>query len=560
MRTEFPTHRRRHAGVAVVRCGLIAWLFLAAACSTKPPRVRAPLWPSWATNVEWTIGNYLASAAGAWDVLQAAPPGSSEYQRAEATYEFAVAEVLSNCSRRQLPKNWQDGGVFRGRAGAYALGFPENPHNPVEISATKLDRLRLAETVKLGRSRPTTEEGIGVPVVGQIMRTKENGVRDPMLPLNGAQLTLTAIIEFGEVPDSPDKPRAATLRLINPLHEPRPNIGSGNLPLAANYTAAKKLALRDGFLQRFRFVGLMMPDKVVDDCRLYMLAPYDPKRIPVVFVHGLLATPHNWYPTVNAIDADPELRARYQPWYFLYPTGLDVPYTANRLRESLIEARNRLDPDHNDPGMNQMVLVGHSMGGLLCRMQTSDSKDLFWQACFNCEIDKLKLSPENRKRLVSSLQFERQPYVKRLILLAVPHRGSRMADISLFYRLRSLIKLPSESVLLTKEVLTGNADALAPQIRKWGSYAFLSLGTLSPKHPYLEALNAQPIPIPHHSIIGRIGNKPLEESSDGVVPYRSSHLDTGTEVVLNHWHALTDEKETVAEVVRRLKQHLREIP
>jgi hypothetical protein len=160
--------------------------------------------------------------------------------------------------------------------------------------------------------------------------------------------------------------------------------------------------------------------------------------------------------------------------------------------------------------------------------------------------------------LVSSLKFERLPFIKRLIFIATPHRGSKLADIHLIYRLRGLIRLPAGSVLLTKEVVTGNVDALVPQIRAWGAYAFTSPGTLSPKHPYLKALNSQPIPVPHHSIIGMIGHKPLEKSSDGVVPYTSSHLETGTEVVVHRWHACAEAPEVVAEIMVRLKQHLRE--
>jgi hypothetical protein len=547
---------RRLIQVLVATAGLGV---LGVGCSLKPAPVRPPFWPSWATSIDRSIGNQLAVAATAWDRLMVADPHSAEFQRAEAAYEGAVASVLADCGRRQLPKDWEDGRIYRGRSGAFALHFAKDPAFPAEISPQRLDRLRLAGKVTLGRGRAALEQGVGVPVVGQIARTEESQALEPMLPPNGAQLTLSALLEFSPQKPDKDSPRSATLRLINPLHEPRPKVGGRALPLAANYAPAKSLALRDGFLRRYRFVGLLQPEKVVRESRLYMLDPYDPKRIPVVFVHGLLATPHNWYHVISAINEDPELRARYQPWYFLYPTGLDIPYSAHLLRQSLSEARQRLDPDHNDPGMNQMVLVGHSMGGLLCRLQTIDSKDLFLKSCFNCSLEELNLSAENRRRLEAAFTFKKQPYVKRLIFLAVPHKGSRVADVSLLYRMRGLIKLPSESMLLTKEILSGHPDALAPQIKAWGEYAFLSLGNLSPRHPYLQALNSQPIPVPHHSIVGKLSLKPLEESTDGVVPYQSAHLETGTELVVPKWHGLTDEPEAVEEVLARLRQHLREL-
>ncbi len=132
-----------------------------------------------------------------------------------------------------------------------------------------------------------------------------------------------------------------------------------------------------------------------------------------------------------------------------------------------------------------------------------------------------------------------------------------MADRGIVSRLSTLIRLPVDSVVLAKEIVTGNVDALTPQMRDWGTFGFLSIGTLSPKHPYLKALNAQPIPVPHHSIIGQVGKGPLLDSSDRVVPYSSAHLDTGTELVVPYWHGCVEKPEVTAEVVLRLKEHLK---
>jgi pimeloyl-ACP methyl ester carboxylesterase len=334
------------------------------------------------------------------------------------------------------------------------------------------------------------------------------------------------------------------------------NVPAFPQPLAADFTAARQLALDRGFLKGFSLTGLLYPEKVLEESRLYQLEPYDPNRIPVVFVHGLMSDPHIWFNCVNAIYADPQLRARYQPWYFLYPTGMAVPSTAARLRESLNDMRNRLDPDHNDPGMNRMVLVGHSMGGLLGRLQTTDSGDAFWNAYFQKQPEELLLSEDSRTRLVSRLKFERQPYVSRLIFIAVPHRGSELADKGLVMRLAKLIRLPIDTLLLATELMSGNVNALNPQIRDWGAYAFLSLGTLSPRHPYLTAMNSKPVAVPHHSIIGKVGDGPLKDSSDRVVPYSSSHLPTGSEKIVSWWHGCVEHPEVVAEVTRRLHEHL----
>jgi len=529
---------------------------LLSACASAP-KERTPIWP-WAGHTQQRMTAKLAQAADAWDTLKNLAVPATRRQQAEVTYERALADVLRDWDRRQPPKTWQIRSTFADKNRSYTLDLQPAPGHPLEVSPLMLDRLRLADEVRVARKLTLAQEdGLGVPVIGQVTRSPELAAKHPLMPLNGGHLTLTALLEFDPVPKDVTTARRARLHLYNPLRQPDAVIAGKKTRLAANYTAPKELALNDGFLNRFSLTGLLFPEKVLADSHLYRLELYDPQRIPVVFVHGLMSDPHIWFQCINSLYADPVLRARYQPWYFLYPSGLAVPATSRRLRESLAEARDRLDPDHNDPGMARMVLVGHSMGGLLSRMQTISSRNDFWSAYFKCPPEQLNLSADSRDRLVQTLRFEPQPFVKRLIFITVPHRGSEVADKGIVQRLATLIRLPLDSVLLAKELLSGNTDALSPQIRDWGAYAFLSLSTLSPKHPYLHALNTQPIPVPHHSIIGRVGKDPLERSSDRVVPYTSAHLPTGTEVIVPHWHGCVEQPAVVAEVLKRLHEHLR---
>jgi hypothetical protein len=164
-----------------------------------------------------------------------------------------------------------------------------------------------------------------------------------------------------------------------------------------------------------------------------------------------------------------------------------------------------------------------------------------------------------RERLVSTLIFKPPPEVKRLVFIATPQHGSNIASLHIVRRLASLIRLPLDTLLMSKELLTGNTDALSPQIRDWGLFAFLSLGTLSNQHPFYQGLNAVPIPVPYHSIIGRIGRSSLAESTDGAVPYKSAHLaGAKSEKIVSFWHGCVERPEVVKEVMRILKEHLRE--
>jgi pimeloyl-ACP methyl ester carboxylesterase len=88
---------------------------------------------------------------------------------------------------------------------------------------------------------------------------------------------------------------------------------------------------------------------------VYFLEPYDPKKVPVLFVHGALGHPGNWATIVASLD-----RARFQPWLAYYPTatGLDATAMAlDRWMEQLY-VRHRY---------RRLVVVAHSMGGLVAR-------------------------------------------------------------------------------------------------------------------------------------------------------------------------------------------------
>ena len=142
---------------------------------------------------------------------------------------------------------------------------------------------------------------------------------------------------------------------------------------------------------------------------LYMLEPFDPNRIPVVMVHGLWSSPITWMEMFNDLRAFPEIRSHYQFWFYLYPTGQPFWISAAQLRDTLAEVRQTLDPQLQNPTLDQMVLVGHSMGGLVSRMQTVDSGDEFWRLLTDKPFEELQATPEERARLAKSVLLPSQP-------------------------------------------------------------------------------------------------------------------------------------------------------
>ncbi len=500
----------------------------------------------------------LEEVAAGWDGMQQGR--ASARSAAEERYERALAKLLSEWNAQQSPRYWRSGSLFASRQQAFQIDFDTHAQSSLEMPPTEIDQLLLAtRTRSHGEDTLSERAGVGVPVVGHIYRTDTTRKEQPYLPPNGGNITLTAVMEVADDDGNPATPRLCRLHLHNALNVQTVKVEKDERPLAANFTAAKDLALSKKSLGLFSWLGLFYPERTLGDSHLYCMDGYDPQRIPVVFVHGLMSDPHIWLNTVNAISSDPELRAKYQPWYFLYPTAMGVPQTSARLRASLQQARDYFDPDHNDPGMSRMVLVGHSMGGLLSRMQSIDPADKLWDAIFRKPPQQLNVSEPVRERLVTALKFKPQAEVKRLVFITTPQRGSNLAGINIVRRLASLIRLPVDTLLMSKQLLTGNIDALSPQIRDWGFFAFLSLGTLSDQHPFYKGLNAVPIPVPYHSIIGHLGYKTLLNSSDGAVPYWSAHLDGAqSEKVVPCWHGCVERPEVVGEVVRILRVHLRE--
>lgn len=499
----------------------------------------------------------LDEVAAGWEGMHHGK--ASARQAAEDQYENALAMFLREWDAHQCPRYWQNRTDFTSKRDTFQLELVTETRPKYEVSPTQIDQILLASRKRShGDDTLSERPGVGVPLVGRIYRTNATRKEQPFLPPNGGNLTLTAVMEVDDDDADPATPRRCRLHLHNALNVETVKLHSDERLLAANFTAAKDRALSKKSLRLFSWLGLFYPERTLGDSHLYCMDGYDPQRIPVVFVHGLMSDPHIWLNAVNAISSDPELRAKYQPWYFLYPTGMGVPQTSARLRASLQQARDYFDPDHNDPGMKRMVLVGHSMGGLLSRMQAIDPKDKLWDAMFRKPPEQLNVSEPVRARLVSTLKFKPQPEVKRLVFIATPQRGSNLASINIVRRLASFIRLPVDTVLMSKQLLTGNTDALSPQIRNWGFFAFLSIGTLSNEHPFFQGLNDVPIPVPYHSIIGQLGHKPLLDSSDGAVPYWSAHLaGAKSEKVVPSWHSCVERPEVVKEVVRILHEHLK---
>jgi hypothetical protein len=266
-----------------------------------------------------------------------------------------------------------------------------------------------------------------------------------------------------------------------------------------------------------------------------------------------------WGRVVNELRGDPALRARYQFWIYMYPTGNPFMLSAADLRRSLAEAREAVDPDHTDPAYDRMVLIGHSMGGLLSKLMIAESGDALWRLNSNQPFDRLVAKPADRDLIGRVFFFRPLPFVRRVVFIATPHRGSRLGSEFIGRLGDRLIRLPGPLEEAHKALIAENPPHFFTADFLEGVPS--SIDELTFENPYLLTIDRLLLAlwVEAHSIIGKVGNGPLEASSDGVVPYSSSHLGwVASEKIINRTHFLQDEPETIEELRRILSLHLAE--
>jgi pimeloyl-ACP methyl ester carboxylesterase len=122
---------------------------------------------------------------------------------------------------------------------------------------------------------------------------------------------------------------------------------------------------------------------------------------------------YHWFNIINAVRADPELRARYQFWVFYYPTANPILLSALALRNDLATAERLYHPRHG------IILVGHSMGGLVSRMQAVDTGRVLWDEVFGRNAEALYIKIPKDNLLKQSLVFHADPNVKRLVFICI---------------------------------------------------------------------------------------------------------------------------------------------
>jgi pimeloyl-ACP methyl ester carboxylesterase len=360
-------------------------------------------------------------------------------------------------------------------------------------------------------------------------------------------------------------PLEATLEVHVPETAESVDIGGRQVPLEIEPTGVLAFSLNDSpiWRQEYRRFFQALPFARGEQSELYATVPHRRGRIPVVFVHGTASSFGRWAEMYNRLAADSRLRARYEFWFFSYDSGAPIPWSAMLLRESLRQAVKILDPEGTDPGMHRMVVIGHSQGGLLTKMTVIDSGSRLWYSDFKEPLDSLDVSPETRDLLRRTRFITPLPFVKRVLFLATPHRGSALTVGRLANWLKGFVQVPVGMAEAFADVVTNNRDALALSGADSRPRVWTSLDNMNPKNEFLRTLADIPVVpgVVSNSIIAVKGSGAVEDGEDGFVAYRSAHLDgVESELVIQSGHSLQDQPETIEEVRRILLLHAHAFP
>jgi pimeloyl-ACP methyl ester carboxylesterase len=499
---------------------------------------------------------YLASAVFAWMFLcgegaDGAPDAFDQrFRTACDLYNYGLGWALT-ARRSTNAVAILGGGVRRLPFGQMEIQF-EQPGFRWPLSS--FDQFVVADQfVVRGLSVRNRQPGLGTPLVA-VTGTNQGSKLPRAVP---ATVLLRLQGGLSEIAQGDIR---ASLELYSAFDVASVQVGNRVVPLETDTTIPIAYGLNQSWVWKLGMMQFLSAEEKVPT-GVYTMQPYRPDRVPVVFVHGTFSSPVWWAEMANTLSADPVLRRRYQFWYFIYNSGNPIVYSAARLRESLTAKIKELDPEGRDAALQQMVVIGHSQGGLLTKLTATDTGDRLWQAVLKTNrLADLKISAKEQALIRKYTTYEALPFVKRAIFISTPHRGSYAAGGFVRNLARKLVSLPSALVKRASE-FAGLSEKL--NLPKEMRIARTSLDSMSPENPFLQALADIPLApgVKGNSVIAIQGDGDYHLGKDGLVSYESAHLDyTESEFIVRSFHSCQDKPPTIEEVRRILHEHLRTLP
>jgi pimeloyl-ACP methyl ester carboxylesterase len=508
----------------------------------------------WRSRRRRASDHYLSASIYAWFYLlgegRERRPGPLErsFRTAADLYNRALAQGL-------VAEGARDEGLD------LAAGTRELPPGRVEVQfslqsksldPTKTEKYYPADQYSIrGLTVRNRTDGFGAPLIAHA--EKVEGKRHMRFMPATVFMRVT-----GSICTWSDKGLEAVLELYSPYDEGSVQLAGMTVPLETDTTAPLAYALNDDFVWNLGWDQFFSSRELLKT-GLYSMQPYAPGRMQVVFVHGTLSSPVWWAEMWNTLLADAVLRERCQVWNFVYNSGNPISSSARRLRTAIRDMVKELDPEGKDPGLQNIVVIGHSQGGLLARMTATEVGDRLWRVATDKDVDDLDLDDEDKAKLRRVYFYPPLPCVKRVVFLSTPHRGSYRVGSFVRRLARKFISIPVRAIDLSVKALQYPFLGEAEGVSAPGT----SIDGMSPDNKYLLAVVDAPFSpgVKAHSIIAIKGDDQPPEGSDGVVTYRSAHLShVDSELIVRSGHSSQIEPASIEEVRRILLEHFATLP
>jgi triacylglycerol esterase/lipase EstA (alpha/beta hydrolase family) len=372
---------------------------------------------------------------------------------------------------------------------------------------------------------------------------------------------LTALLRF-EGTDLRQVLATHTARIVvfDPYRTSTTRLAEQDVPLAANFTSGYGLWLARSDFARQALRSLLGSADGLTRPHIYLMQPYDPNRRTVIMLHGLASSPEAWINVANEVLGDETLRRRYQIWQVYYPTNAPLPLNNFAIRQAITQTLAHFDPSGQAEASRNITLVGHSMGGVLSRLLVSSSEDKLWDALRTSYPMQGAQQARIEQKLAPYLRFEPLPQVSDAIFIASPHRGTSFANNRIARWVANLITLPV-AMLGQLNDISRELMRIAPSAQETGPLRIPnSIDNLSDRDPFVQMSSGLPMNprVRFHSIIGNdTPDVPKAESSDGIVPYASAHLDGAmSELVIRSPHSVQENPLAILEIRRILREQL----
>jgi pimeloyl-ACP methyl ester carboxylesterase len=498
---------------------------------------------------------FLESAMFAWQaVCETAIVGGPKQEQAGAIYHASLRQAIA--ASQQFGQFDPDSGLNVPTASGPVRipvryhGFawqPEDFNQWIPVGQYEDERL----------ARKHQRTGWGVPLVIVRHREREERFSTKSLPFAATALLrpTSAAVPGREVADMPHM-----LELFNPLAvKTIPRDDGQSTPLAADISAP--IAWLNENTPHLNFDAFLHPDRQHHSGQLVMLEPYQPGKIPVIFVHGLLSDPLTWNGLINELRASDWFNQRYQVWVFGYSTGRPFLRSAADMRRECREVFAELARDNPDPALQRAVLVGHSMGGLVSKLLITHSDTTLWTSFAQQPLESLETDHTTHAYLSELFFFEPLPFVERAVFIGTPHGGSPIAEEWIGRFASHLVSRAHDFSQEYEAFLRQNREHIHPFFAR---HIPTSVDMLEPQDPVLQAMRRLPVArqVRLHSVIGNAHRMLVGGPADGVVPVESArhdNVDSELLVPATHQHLQTH-PETVQEVLRILMLHVEDAP